>query len=198
MSITIISLDNSVAEAIEKNMFQGFNQMSPETQEFIKSCDRYQVDWGMIRLYKDRALVGEGNAYQKDSGEIVIQNLANRELYSALDGIQNRKTVLDRNLSNMGLRAPDCATAYRAVFHATLNAELAWEAARQEYLLWLRDIQKRHERRYDTMPSDVYHYTVNHSARLKSAGDRAEEIDRVAKMPNPFAPGGAAYQEPKP
>lgn len=118
----------------------------------------------------------------------VALNLANRELYGALDGIQNRKATLDRSLSNMGLKAPDCATAYRAVFHATLNAELAWEAARQEYLLWLRQIQKQNEDRYAGMRSDVYHYTVNHSARLKSAGDRAEHIAQVAKMDNPFSP----------
>lgn len=120
-------------------------------------------------------------------------NAENRVLYDALDKIADKEAALGVTLHNQGLTDANCAIAYRSVFHMTLNAELAWEAARRQQLLFLRGIQKSSQERYRNMRSDVYHYTVDHRRRLRSAGDRALEIARIAALQNPFAPGGAAY-----
>ena len=122
----------------------------------------------------------------------ISANDANATLYSALDKISEKDRVLASHLHNMGLTATGCEIAYRAVFSATLNAEAAWEAARRHQLLWMREIQRQHQERYAGMRSDVYHYTVDHRAKLRSDGDRALAIARIAAMPNPFAAGDDA------
>jgi hypothetical protein len=119
-------------------------------------------------------------------------HFSNAALYAALDKILASETHLTRTLEAQGLSCPSCAPVYRAVFSATLNAELAWEAARHQQLLWLRNIQKGHAERYASMRSDVYAYTVDDRRVRESELERAQHIAGVAQMPNPFAPAAQA------
>lgn len=108
-------------------------------------------------------------------------------IYEGIDRAIGAEIVLSTNLYNQGMRDPNAAIAYRAVLRITGNPEAAWEAARQQELLFRRRLQHESHARHAAMRSDVYHFTVNHRRRLESDLQRIEQIEEIAKMPNPFA-----------
>lgn len=107
----------------------------------------------------------------------------NQHPESELESLRKRRHVAATSLYNMGLTDPSCAVAYYGAIYAGANAEQAFEAARLHMLLALAPFVIT-----TTYKADEYR-GGDYARQVEMRNARAEQIERVRALANPFAQG---------
>lgn len=107
----------------------------------------------------------------------------NQHPESELESLRKRRHVAATSLYNMGLTDPSCAVAYYGAIYAGANAEQAFEAARLHMLLALAPYVVK-----TTYKADEYR-GGDYARQVEMRDARAEQIERVRSLVNPFAQG---------
>ena len=94
--------------------------------------------------------------------------------------LRKHATFAGPNLYNAGLTLPSCVTAYQAALFCGASAELAFEAARNHMLAALPPLASERPSTYDLIAGR----DADMSRRVAA---RAELIERIRNLPNPFA-----------
>jgi hypothetical protein len=102
---------------------------------------------------------------------------------SELESLRKRRHIAAASLYNMGLTDPHCAVAYYGAIYAGANAEQAFEAARRHQLLVLAPVVVTASYKADEYRGG------DHARQVQMRNARAEQIERVRSLVNPFAQG---------